>query len=165
MGEQKKCRRCGNPYFWPKGTKVPHGVAMCHACFRKMYANWRALNLERIRNYKRDSYATLRDREPAKFKALNRRVALKRRGATQEWYDAKFKKQHGECAICGQPETAVYKKTGLVMNLSIDHDHETNELRGLLCMACNVALHRGIRSESWFKSAGEYLKLYARKGD
>ena len=36
------------------------------------------------------------------------------------------------CSICGQMETQS-KRT----QLSIDHDHETGEVRGLLCSACN----------------------------
>jgi hypothetical protein len=50
-----------------------------------------------------------------------------------------FRKQNGLCAICGRPERFVLKDGGL-RALSVDHNHETGQIRGLLCHACNVAL-------------------------
>jgi len=35
------------------------------------------------------------------------------------------------CAICEKPRSA-FKN-----NLSVDHDHKTNKIRGLLCFRCN----------------------------
>lgn len=40
--------------------------------------------------------------------------------------------QHGNnCAICKKPRSA-FKK-----NLSVDHNHVSNKIRGLLCYRCN----------------------------
>lgn len=39
--------------------------------------------------------------------------------------------QGGVCAICECPD----KK-----RLSVDHDHQTGKIRGLLCANCNLAL-------------------------
>jgi Recombination endonuclease VII len=36
-----------------------------------------------------------------------------------------------QCAICEKPRE-VFKK-----NLSVDHNHKTNKIRGLLCYRCN----------------------------
>jgi hypothetical protein len=46
--------------------------------------------------------------------------------------------QGGVCAICGKPETKIYK--GKLAFLSVDHNHQTGAVRGLLCSACNVGL-------------------------
>lgn len=42
------------------------------------------------------------------------------------------------CAACGQPETRIIN--GILLPLSIDHDHATGKIRGLLCQACNLGL-------------------------
>lgn len=39
--------------------------------------------------------------------------------------------QRGECAICG---------TAPDHSLNVDHCHQTQQVRGLLCRACNLAL-------------------------
>ena len=48
-------------------------------------------------------------------------------------YELMLRDQNGCCAICGaKPEKG--------KRLDIDHDHETGEVRGLLCGLCNRAL-------------------------
>lgn len=59
-------------------------------------------------------------------------------GITLEQYDNILEKQNGVCAICKCPET--YKLNEIVRRLSVDHDHETGKVRGLLCVKCNSIL-------------------------
>ena len=52
---------------------------------------------------------------------------------TLEEYDRLLDEQDGVCAICG----------GINSNgrrLSVDHDHDTGKIRGLLCGNCNVGI-------------------------
>jgi hypothetical protein len=74
-------------------------------------------------------------KRPAYRKTANRNRNLKRFGITIEAYDHILKNQGDGCAICGNKTT---DSTGRL--LSIDHDHDTGEVRGLLCHSCNVAL-------------------------
>jgi hypothetical protein len=60
----------------------------------------------------------------------------KKYGITKKQYKSLLKKQNKVCAICKQPET----RTTVTKNLSVDHDHSSGEIRGLLCYACNHAL-------------------------
>ena len=53
-------------------------------------------------------------------------------GISQADYDTLLDAQGGGCAICG-------KRPGKI-SLNVDHDHETGEIRGLLCVGCNNAL-------------------------
>jgi hypothetical protein len=55
-------------------------------------------------------------------------------------YDNLFKNQNGVCAICHESE--IIRKNGKYQKLSVDHDHKTGEVRGLLCRSCNSALGR-----------------------
>ena len=76
-----------------------------------------------------------------KDKRSNKNVALKKNfGITIDEFEEMEKKQGGVCASCGNPET---KRKG---TLCVDHNHETGEIRGLLCTRCNIAL--GLLHES-----------------
>jgi hypothetical protein len=44
-----------------------------------------------------------------------------------------FEAQEGLCAICQEPPKDK-------QSLAMDHNHQTNEFRGLLCKECNRAL-------------------------
>lgn len=55
-------------------------------------------------------------------------------GITEEEYNDIFNKQNGCCAICGTHQSELSRPLG------VDHDHETGEIRGLLCYKCNTGL-------------------------
>jgi hypothetical protein len=50
-------------------------------------------------------------------------------GMSIEDLDAMLLAQHGVCAVC-QTAPAIH----------VDHDHQTDKVRGLLCFRCNAAL-------------------------
>lgn len=74
-------------------------------------------------------------------------------------YDAMFAAQNGVCDICKKPETAVIR--GKVIYLSVDHDHETNAIRGLLCGHCNHAIGKFDDDVDLLLSAAAYLRKHA----
>ena len=59
-------------------------------------------------------------------------------GITKEQYWQMFDEQGGKCFICKLEERRTYK--GRVTNLVVDHNHTTDEVRRLLCHACNASL-------------------------
>lgn len=77
-------------------------------------------------------------------------------GITTEQYATMFTQQRGLCAICQQAETMTYR--GTVKQLSVDHDHETGKVRGLLCAACNFALGKFKDDPTLLRSAADYLE-------
>lgn len=85
-----------------------------------------------------------------------RRCAYLRRtyGITLDEYNEMFVEQNGCCASCGKHESE-QKKT-----LAVDHDHETLEVRGLLCDACNISLGLLQEDEDNILSLLAYIKRY-----
>lgn len=61
-------------------------------------------------------------------------------GFSLEEYNQMFEAQGGRCAVCRRVETNLDPRNGRVKHLSVDHDHKTGEVRGLLCCDCNTAL-------------------------
>ncbi len=72
-------------------------------------------------------------------------------GMTLEQYEALYKKQTGRCAICGRNRSEF--KTAL----SVDHDHTTGKVRGLLCHDCNTGLGKFGDSVFTLNLAADYL--------
>jgi len=66
-------------------------------------------------------------------------------GLTKEKYDEMVKLQDNKCAICHKKETGSWsngKSYKPVKPLSVDHDHTTTQVRGLLCDNCNNGIAR-----------------------
>lgn len=78
-------------------------------------------------------------------------------GITLDDYDAMLETQGGGCAICGKmPEEHGAR-------LHVDHDHETDEVRGLLCRNCNAGLGWFLDSPGLCKTAMLYLQKYGKE--
>lgn len=82
---------------------------------------------------------------------------FKRYGITTEEQEALFTAQGGLCAICHLPETA-RKRNGSPKKLSVDHDHITGRVRGLLCLRCNTAIGKFKDDPERLRSAILYLE-------
>jgi hypothetical protein len=83
-------------------------------------------------------------------------------GITIEQYDTMLKNQEGKCLICSEFETVIDPRTGKVKSLSVDHNHETGEIRGLLCRRCNIGLSYFKESSGLLKRASFYLESYKK---
>ena len=59
-------------------------------------------------------------------------------------------KQGNVCAICGRAFTKADYPV-------LDHDHDTGEVRGLLCHRCNAVLGLATDNIEIFRTAIEYL--------
>ena len=68
-----------------------------------------------------------------------------------------YQEQTGECAICGETIALFSEKGSDVQIAFVDHDHETGEVRGLLCRGCNYGLGNFKDSEERLISAIKYL--------
>lgn len=62
--------------------------------------------------------------------------------------------QSNQCAICLTPATSFER------SLSVDHDHATDTVRGLLCSQCNIGLGNFKDDVALLASAIVYLKKH-----
>jgi hypothetical protein len=88
-----------------------------------------------------------RRQDPAKYLRDRQKKVERKYGITTEDFDLIFTFQNGACAICD-----------LVLEgakICVDHDHDTGEVRGLLCAPCNAGI-------GFFKDDPERLRRAAR---
>ena len=76
---------------------------------------------------------------------------------TQKEAEKLFKRVHGVCDICKKSETCK-SHHGNIMLLSVDHDHKTGKIRGVLCSKCNKALGGFGNNIKILKLAIKYLR-------
>lgn len=145
--ETKVCKKCGEEklvsQFYTKGTDCWN--ANCKPCHNELRGVYREQNRESINEGKRAFYHKHREKHLAYFASSERKMrwfAWKldhHFNMTVEQYVELVEKQDGRCAICKQLPTEVngHKHKH---RLHVDHDHETGEVRGLLCSLCNCGL-------------------------
>lgn len=155
--------------YW-KHPRGKHGTqARCIQCMTDEHRAWRAENPEirrsinaewarnnpdKIKDYQRKNQAKLsiKNKEwkranPEKAALIYRRQNLKQKyGMTIEDFERMSQDQGGRCAIC--------TKEG---KLVVDHNHDTGQVRGLLCNDCNRNLIAQRNDPEIFYKAAEYL--------
>jgi Recombination endonuclease VII len=130
----KRCSRCKENKSYEafhKNRTGKYGLQNeCKACYRR--------HQEATKLRLRKRYEQIRqDPEWKKRHALYQRKARfkHRYGITLDDYDQMVEKQGGGCAIC---HAKVAFQDG--RKLCVDHNHETGEVRGILCGLCNSVL-------------------------
>lgn len=68
--------------------------------------------------------------------------------------------QNNLCFICKLPETRKLPKSNEIRSLTIDHNHNTGKVRGLLCHHCNVGIGHFDDNIDLLQSAIDYLKKH-----
>ena len=148
---KKICSRCkkekqNSGRDFPPDKRRPYGIASyCRRCNSTKGAFWRRKKYNNDANYRKrvieynrklflKKYRNDEDfRNRTKFNSWKRE--LKRIfGMTPNQYDELLKIQNESCGICGISSKEIKKR------LSVDHDHITGKVRGLLCTRCNMAI-------------------------
>jgi len=124
----KKCSKCALELEWDwfkhrRSDGKLYLNASCKECNKIIWDKWIANNKDHYQKIKKRGQDLLHH-EHKKYE---------RRGINKEQYDLVASLQGHICAICQKPPR---DKQALAM----DHNHKTNEFRGLLCKECNRAL-------------------------
>ena len=114
-----KCPMCG-------GTDL-NARKYCRPCVREYDRAWRAKDPD-----KRRAIDAARSRRWRRANPEKAREQLLRQlyGLTPERFVEILHAQGDVCAICEKPST----------DYCVDHCHETNRVRGILCRPCNIGL-------------------------
>lgn len=78
-------------------------------------------------------------------------------GITGEEYQQMLTSQNGRCAICSRTPQETGRRRNGSQRLSVDHDHASGRVRGLLCASCNTMLGMARDEADVLRSAAEYL--------
>lgn len=142
--ELKHCPSCDlskslDQYYLSRHVKSgKKGVASYRkSCATKKAGEWHAKNIARCQERRRER--TMQSYGLSGWDEYERLLAA----------------QGGVCAICGVDSCPRYGR------LSVDHDHATGAVRGLLCHACNIMLGSARDRISTLQRAAQYLKRAA----
>lgn len=147
----KKCQSC---HYKTNPRRLPSEVRRERKA--KYKAKWFQKNKERL--YK--NYLQELESSPEKIKSQRFKYYIKSKfGICIETYEKMLSDHNHQCAICGykQPEHAEAHD-----KLYVDHNHTTNEIRGLLCMNCNSALGHFREDLTILEKAVQYMTKYER---
>lgn len=141
--DQYRCRRCDGLFDRVAVEAKRH--YLCHDCAADFLSEWSAhIRSDEYESHMRRTY-----------------------GLASEQHAAMFLLQQGVCAICRDPDRSM--PTGKPGGgLVVDHNHETGEVRGLLCSRCNAAIGMLADDEGSLRRAYYYLtgrRMRVPKGD
>lgn len=153
MAINKECLKCGSNDFstisCTKNDKIRYRCRPCHNRRNRMYnkADPEKSRQRRARHAASGKY---------RLRAVTRMYNI-----TKEEYLLLVHKQNNCCAICLEPEKDVDKRSGMPRNLAVDHCHDTEKVRGLLCAKCNKGLGLFKHNVNYLLSAVKYLEELA----
>jgi hypothetical protein len=157
------CKNCNNEIFKTKyyATKC---TGYCKSCNAKIHLkkNFEELITKKCKTCKRDldisnfSFTGSNFYRSSCITCSNLKSVF---NISYTDYTSILNKQNNVCAICKLSEKAFDKK-GKVRNLAVDHDHDTGNVRGLLCTNCNTALGHLKDNINILYNAIKYLKKY-----
>src|ERR1035437_940016 len=125
----------------------------------KAYAKaYRKKNRKKIAAHSRGYYVS--HKLEASVKNRTNRL-LKVFGLTEVDYAVRLASQNGLCAICRHPEVVFDPRAKKIRRLAIDHDHDTNKIRELLCSSCNRALGLFGDDVLLLEAAAAYLRKHS----
>jgi hypothetical protein len=133
LATTKRCSTCKRTLsvdsFYKNAHRADGRHTQCSECSRRNFTTWRS------------------KLTPEKKVERHRKWLLAQYGMTLEDFEEMAEEQDYSCAICLE-----------VRALVVDHNHETGEVRGLLCNECNMALGKFRDDPGLLRRAMCYLR-------
>ena len=145
---KRPCAKCG-------GVKDKRDSSYCIKCRREYGREYARQNKSKqLKQQKK-----WRDKQtPETRRSAYRKKDLAKKGITLGDYDLLFAAQDGVCAIC---ERTAAEAGGRGEHLHVDHDHDTNAVRALLCHPCNIGLGSFYDNPERLRVAADYLEKHS----
>lgn len=135
----------------------------CKTCVSDYNKKWRIEHTKKYKEYKRKYWEKNKEvlkKKRQEYKRKNKiaikigkiqhRLKISKNEATR-LYNLTI---NGVCAICGKPESLSRQ------SISIDHNHNTGKIRGLLCSKCNTAIGYFGENIKYLQNAIKYLQKH-----
>jgi len=145
---EKRCPRCANvkpiDQFATRSNGKPKGYCReCDAAYQGQHAA-------------SPDGREMRRKARSKWNEDNHGYFLEYRyGITSEDYERMLAEQGGRCAVC-----ATDNPGGKAKVWAVDHCHDSNEVRGLLCGGCNRGLGQFNDDPNRLRLAAAYLEVH-----
>ena len=144
MAKGRICNRCQTYKEWEYFAINKKGLndrkSICKVCSNQGQLEHarkrRAENPERYAKYRREKLLV------SKYKI------------SSKIYQEMLLEQNHSCCICGRTENTVGK------NFYVDHCHNTEKVRGLLCYHCNTLLGMAFDNPKILRSAADYVEKH-----
>jgi hypothetical protein len=135
QGDRKVCSACRKDLplsAFGKNRSFKDGLAnQCHECLKESRRKWREAHPE-----------------------LHQARHVKNRyGIALQEYEAMAAAADGKCPVCGEPPPPFN-------GFDLDHDHETGQVRGLLCRPCNLALGGARDNPAILRALADYIEQH-----
>ena len=146
-GTDPPCTKCGKP-----GQRQKGGGNRCITCLRATKRAYRKTASGQAAMQRHEDKQRAKD--PNTRRRRSRTIVLRRYGMTPHEFDQLVAHQKGCCAICMEIKT-----------LEVDHCHQTQRNRRLLCHACNFGLGAFRDSPIKLASAIAYIERETLRGE
>lgn len=168
---------CDSAKEWAvSGSKLRNGrSARCAICYKRSrikyndgltsWQRWKARNPELVKEYAKKyrnsekGKAWWRGYVEKNKEKIELRRKLWRYGLSIDQWGELQSRANGLCEICHLPETKTVN--GTLRALSIDHDHRTGCVRGLLCDRCNTVIGAVEESPELLRLLIEYIEQHS----
>lgn len=128
MKECQKCKIVQEVSNFYKRTRSKDGLqCICKTC----NAVHRNSQYHKNHEHELKKLSDYNNRESSKIRRINFQLR-KLYNVDLDFYNTKLLSQDNRCAICKTHESEFKTR------LSLDHDHESGKIRGILCTNCNV---------------------------